>query len=119
MKAFMEGRGFKLLSFEDYEIEEFRKDPEMAAIRLKSELEEYLETGDPFYLIKHIEMVLKAYGRQYFIERTGLVDKTIDDLLEARIVPTFAIVARFIGALGYSLKLKLDVAGDMDSAQCM
>jgi DNA-binding phage protein len=107
MKAFMGGRGFTLRRFEDFEVEEFRKNPGHAALRIEDELEEYLETKDPKYLLGELKTAVKAFGYHNFVEKTGLSRRTIHNIVSGRTTPKFEIVLKFLNALGFGLKLGL------------
>jgi probable addiction module antidote protein len=98
---------YELLSYRDLETEILKKNPKLEAMCIESEFEEYLETGDPFYLQKELRTAVRVFGRRNFERKTGLAKKTIYNVLNGKTAPKFEIILKFLDALGYDLKLNL------------
>jgi probable addiction module antidote protein len=88
---------------EKLEVQMYRKDPELANLRLESEMKEYLETGDMTYVKRQLLVMAKAFGCARLEKATGLNRTTIYNVLGCREEPKLNNFIKIVRALGYNL----------------
>lgn len=109
----IEERAVNMLSWDDYVIDEYRKDPEWAKYRVGSELEEYARTGDIQYLLSTLKDVATAKGWVSLAKETGLSRPTLYDTLNGKRQPRIDTLTKILNALGFRM---LFVATGRDEA---
>lgn len=107
----LEERAMNMLSWDDYVVGEYRKDPEWAKYRVSSELEEYTKTGDIQYLLSTLRDVAAARGWVSLAKETGLSRPTLYETLNGRRQPRVDTLTKILNALGFRM---LFVAVDHD-----
>ena len=99
----IEERTVGMLSWDDYVVDEYRKDPEWAKYRVGSELEEYARTGDIQYLLSTLKDVATAKGWVSLAKETGLSRPTLYDTLNGKRQPRIDTLTKILNALGFRM----------------
>lgn len=82
-------------------IEEFRRDPEFAQMFLDSEIKDYNKTGDIQYVLKTLEMIVRAFGITKFAETNNINRSTLNNVFKNRHSPETSTLNSILEPLGY------------------
>ena len=82
-------------------IEEFRENPEFAQMYLDSEIKEYNKTGDIQYVLKTLEMIVRAFGITKFAEVNNINRTTLNNVFKNRHSPETSTLNSILEPLGY------------------
>ena len=85
---------------EDFMIEQYRKDPEYARLRVQDEFQEYVETDDIRYLLSTLRKIAKAKGWSALSRETGLSRSVLYAALSGERDPQISTVMKILKALG-------------------
>jgi probable addiction module antidote protein len=96
----------KLPKWDDISAEEYRNDPELAAMRIKTELSEFEKTGEIKYLLSTLEKVAKAKGFTALERETGISRPALYAILTGKSAPRIDTLVKILHALGFTLKVK-------------
>jgi probable addiction module antidote protein len=96
----------KLPKWDDVCTEEYRNDPELAAIRIKTELAEFEKTGEIKYLLSTLEKVAKAKGYTVLERETGISRPALYAVLTGKSAPRIDTLVKILHALGFTLSVK-------------
>ncbi|MCL2009821.1 MAG: putative addiction module antidote protein [Synergistaceae bacterium] len=89
--------------WDDFIIEEFKKDPEFMRGAVEDELQEYAQSGDIRYLLSTLRDVAATKGWVWLANETGLSRPTLYEALHGRSKPKFETVTKILGALGFKM----------------
>jgi len=104
-KSLVEKAG-TLPKWDDFCIEEYRKDPKLAVMRIKTELAEFEKTGEIRYLLSTLEKVAKAKGFTVLEKETGISRQTLYAVLNGKSAPRIDTMMKILNALGFTLSIK-------------
>ena len=90
-------------SFDDFIVEEYRKDPEMAKLRIADELEEYAQTGEMKYLLTTLKDVAAAKGWVQLAKEANMSRTTLYDTLNGRKRPRLDTLEKILRVLGFRM----------------
>ena len=94
-------------SYDDFVIEHFRKDPELAHSFLNHALEEYRQDGDERVLFVALrQVVLSQGGFSELSKKTGLSRESLYKTLSVNGNPRFQTVKIILENLGYAFIIK-------------
>lgn len=99
----MEKLALTMPNWNDYVVEEYRKDPEWMKYRVNSELEEYAKTGDIQYLLSTLKNVAIARGWVELARATGLSRPTLYETLNGKRQPRIDTLTKILNALGFKM----------------
>ena len=99
----LEALAHTMPTWDDFVIEEFKKNPEFIKGALEDELQEYVQTGDIRYLLSTLRDVAAAKGWVWLAKETGLSRPTIYEALYGRSKPKFETITKILGALGFKM----------------
>ena len=85
---------------EDFMIEQYRKDPEYARLRVQDEFQEYVETDDIRYLLSTLREIAEAKGWSALSRETGLSRSVLYAALSGERDPQISTVMKILKALG-------------------
>jgi probable addiction module antidote protein len=89
--------------WDDFVVEEFKKDPKFMQGAVEDELQEYAQTGDMRYLLSTLRDVAAAKGWVWLAKETGLSRPTLYEALHGRSKPKFETITKILGALGFKI----------------
>ena len=90
-------------TWDDFIIEEFKKDSEFMRGAVEDELQEYAQTGDMRYLLATLRDVATAKGWVWLAKETGLSRPTLYEALYGRSKPKFETITKILNALGFKI----------------
>lgn len=99
----LEEKAMKMPSWSDYVVDEYRKDPELAKLRVSNELEEYAQTGEIKYLLATLKDVASAKGWTELAKETGLSRQTLYKTLNGQRFPRVDTLAKILYALDFRM----------------
>lgn len=99
----LEKRAAKMLSWDDFVVEEYKKDPEWARHRVNSELDEYAKSGEIKYLLSTLKDVATAKGWMSLAQETGLSRQTLYQTLNGQRCPRVDTLIKILQALGFRM----------------
>jgi len=92
---------------EDFVIEQYRKDPGYAKLRIQDEFQEYAETNDFRYLLSALRRAAEAKGWSALSRETGLSRSVLYAALSGESEPRIGTVMKILKALG--VKIYIDI----------
>lgn len=96
----------KLRTFEDAQIEHYKKHPKELKNYLKVALDEYQTDGDEKAFLAALSVAAKVHGGfSKLAKETGLNRENLYRALSQRSDPRFSTVMQVLGNLGFSLKI--------------
>lgn len=87
----------------EFFIDEFKKDPKFVTESVQGELDLYAQTGDISYLLSTLRDVVSAKGWVWLSKETGLSRPTLYEALNGRSKPRFETITKILGALGFRM----------------
>ncbi len=102
-KTQKKARGIK---WDDFVVEDFKKDKEFAQLRIKSELKEFQKTGDATYLLTNLNRYAKAFGFTNLEHETGISRQALYSILNGKSIPRLDTMWLILKALGYTFSFK-------------
>jgi probable addiction module antidote protein len=90
----------KMPRYDDFIIEQYRKNPEYAIERVQDEFQEYVETDDIRYLLSTLREVAEAKGWSVLSRETGLSRSVLYGALSGERDPQISTVMKILKALG-------------------
>lgn len=98
--------GKKLRTFDEFEIEYFKKNPDKLKPYLKVALEEYQKDGDERAFLASLSVVARVYGGfSKLAKETGLNRENLYRALSKHSDPRFSTVMQVLSTFGVSLKV--------------
>lgn len=98
--------GKKFRTFNEFEIEYFKKSPDKLKKYLKVALEEYQKDGDERAFLASLSVATKVYGGfGKLAKETGLNRENLYRALSERSAPRFSTVMQVLSTFGVSLKV--------------
>jgi probable addiction module antidote protein len=85
---------------DDFVIEQYRKEPEYARLRIQDEFQEYTETNDIRYLLSTLRKVAEAKGWSVLSRETGISRSNLYAALSGESDPKIGTVMKILKALG-------------------
>jgi probable addiction module antidote protein len=85
---------------DDFMIEQYRKDPEYARLRIQDEFREYSDTNDIRYLLSTLRKVAEAKGWSELSREAGLSRSVLYAALSGETDPRIETVMKILKALG-------------------
>lgn len=82
-------------------IRDFKEDPEFARMYLDSEIKEYNKTGDIQYILKTLEMIVRALGITKFAETNNINRSTLNNVFRNKHSPETSTLNSILEPLGY------------------
>ena len=110
----LEALALTMPKWDDFVVDEFRKNPEWAKYRIASELEEYVATGEITCLLATLKHAAVAKGWVQLAKETGLGRTTLFDTLNGKNRPRIDTMTKILAALGFKM---LFVAVDNTKSQ--
>jgi probable addiction module antidote protein len=96
----------KLRTFEEAQIEHYKKHPEELKNYLKVALEEYQMDGDEKAFLSALSVAAKVHGGfSKLAKETGLNRENLYRALSQHADPRFSTIIQVLGYLGFSLKI--------------
>ncbi len=96
----------KLRTFEDAQVEHYKKHPKELKGYLKVALEEYQQDGDEKAFLSALSVAAKVHGGfSKLAEETGLNRENLYRALSKHSDPRFSTVMQVLANLGFSLKI--------------
>ena len=86
--------------YDDFIIEQYRKNPDYALERVQDEFQEYVETDDIRYLLSTLREVAEAKGWSVLSRETGLSRSVLYGSLSGERDPQISTVMKILKALG-------------------
>jgi len=105
MKTNKKIKGKSLINWDDFIVEQFQKDEELAMRAVKNELLEFKKTGETKYLIKNINRASKAFGINNLEKKVGISRQAIHAIISEKSMPRFDTALLILRALGYQLNI--------------
>jgi probable addiction module antidote protein len=99
-------KAMKMPKWDDVCVENFRKDPELMRLSIKSELEEFDKTGEIVYLLETLNKAAKAVGIAKLERETGITRAALYAVLKGKSMPRVDNLVKILHALGFSLSIK-------------
>ena len=99
----LEALALTMPKWDDFVVDEFRKDPEWAKYRIAGELEEYAITGEITYLLATLKHAAIAKGWVQLAKETGLGRTTLFDTLNGKNRPRIDTLTKILAALGFKM----------------
>jgi probable addiction module antidote protein len=84
-------------------IEQYRKDPEYARLRVQDEFQEYTETNDVRYLLSTLRKVAEAKGWSVLSREAGISRSVLYAALSGKTDPRIGTVMKILKALGIQI----------------
>ena len=94
------------VKWEDFIVEQFKKDKEFAQLAVKSELEEFQKTGDARYLLTTLNQYAKAFGFTNLEHETGISRQALYSILNGKSIPRLDTMWLILKALGYTFSFR-------------
>jgi probable addiction module antidote protein len=86
--------------YDDFVVEQYRKNPELALEMVRDEFQEYVKTNDIRYLLSTLREVAEAKGWSELSRKTGLPRSTLYAALSGKTDPRIGTVMKILDALG-------------------
>ena len=99
----LEALALSMPSWDDFIIEQYRKDPELAQMCVISEFKEFLNTGEICYLLSTLYEVAEARGWSNLAKETGLSRPTLYAVLSGDTDPKISTLMKILKAFGVKL----------------
>ena len=99
----LEKKAMKMPSWNDFVVDAYRKNPELAKLRVGNELEEYAQTGEIKYLLATLKDVASAKGWTELAKETGLSRQTLYKTLNGQRFPRVDTLAKILHALDFRM----------------
>ena len=94
-----------LNDWDDFVVEQFKKDKDFAKRSIKNELLQFQKTGEVKYLIKNINRASKAFGINNLEKEVGISRQAIHAIISEKSMPRFDTALLILRALGYQLNI--------------
>jgi probable addiction module antidote protein len=87
----------------DFMVKQYRENPDYAALRVRDEFQEYVETNDIQYLLSTLRKVAEAKGWSALSRETGLPRSTLYSALSGETDPKIGTIMKILKALGVEI----------------
>jgi probable addiction module antidote protein len=92
--------------WEEFEVESYVKNKNLAKLCLENEIEEYKKTGDITYVKQQLKTVAKAYGWSNLERDTGITRMSLYSMLNGKTEPRLKNFLNILNILGFKLSIE-------------